>query len=355
MDSNRQGISPVLLKPLEQLEALGLRRPLCFTVGQFVEMLVAEGLLSRSGAARYIDIFQETRFSGKQVSAQRQAAAADGVSLEIESLKGNKAARLEEVARRIAEMQTSDGEEPAASLREAEAMGKPDLVIGAKKQKTEETPAKKPVPFAKPSKKLGVAMLAIVLVACSAVAFWLGYRFQPRVERLMRDVETWMHGEEPSPPSNKVDNRLEILRQRVENNRSDLDAWLMLADFANQTRRYAVAVWAYRHLIANKPDDATAYNNLAWQYCTAEDPLFRDPVQALALAKKAYELDKAPHVADTLAEAAYQNGDFERAIALEEDALDRTGWESGGFYLKQLEKFKAALEKRKVLTKSENR
>ena len=68
---------------------------------------------------------------------------------------------------------------------------------------------------------------------------------------------------------------------------------------------------------------AETYNNLAWLYATSEDPHFRNPEQALELARHAVELtqwNQATYI-DTLAEAFYANRNYAEAVRVQTKAL----------------------------------
>ena len=86
------------------------------------------------------------------------------------------------------------------------------------------------------------------------------------------------------------------------------------------------------------PDSPQVLNNLAWLYATCEDERYRNPKQAIALAKRAAALSESPHVLDTLAESHYVNGQFEEAISASKNALDMAK-KNRGDYEKQLGKF----------------
>ena len=116
--------------------------------------------------------------------------------------------------------------------------------------------------------------------------------------------------------------------------------YAMVAGYLHQ---YADAVHAYRHVIRRWPKEAMALNNLAWLHLTAQAPYARDAAEGLLLAEQAYALDQAPYITDTLAEACYQNGQVERAVKLEQDALDRAKQRKGTFR-KSLERYKRALK-----------
>jgi len=63
------------------------------------------------------------------------------------------------------------------------------------------------------------------------------------------------------------------------------------------------------------------------------------------LPKKAAEIEKSPHILDTLAESFYVNSQFEKAVAAEMEALDLAP-KNRTHYENQLAKFKAAAKKR---------
>lgn len=121
---------------------------------------------------------------------------------------------------------------------------------------------------------------------------------------------------------------------------------LSLADILSEKKEYRQAEILYQRVIQAAPGDATALNNLAWLYATAEDPALRDKQRALALAQKAAALQQAPHILDTLAEAYFINGRreealqaIEAAIALAPDNLD--------YYLEQKKKFSRGMDAQK--------
>jgi superkiller protein 3 len=80
------------------------------------------------------------------------------------------------------------------------------------------------------------------------------------------------------------------------------------------------AIASYKKAIELDPKDAAAHNNLADILANAADPKLRNPVQAVAEAKKATELSPELELAwGTLGEAYYRNGQWQEAIA----ALDK--------------------------------
>ena len=100
---------------------------------------------------------------------------------------------------------------------------------------------------------------------------------------------------------------------------------------------------AWEKALALDPENALVLNNLAWHYATCEDESYQDHYRALALAKLAIRIEKAPHIWDTLAESYYVNGFYRDAVEAGRQALARAG-KKRHYYEEQLEKFEAALE-----------
>lgn len=108
------------------------------------------------------------------------------------------------------------------------------------------------------------------------------------------------------------------------------------------TNLYAQVLEDFEHLILVYPGAPGIYNNLAWLYATATDPAFRDPAQALALARRANALSRgeSPYILDTLAEAYFINGEYETALRLEMEAGNR----GGEVYEAVIERYRSAVE-----------
>ena len=100
---------------------------------------------------------------------------------------------------------------------------------------------------------------------------------------------------------------------------------------------------AWEKSLALEPDNAQILNNLAWHYATCEDERFQDPVRALAMAKLAIQLERLPHVWDTLAESYYVNGMYREAVEAGKQALAIAG-KKRTYYQDQLDKFSSAAQ-----------
>ncbi len=101
---------------------------------------------------------------------------------------------------------------------------------------------------------------------------------------------------------------------------------------------------AYERIIQMDPGQSVAYNNLAWYLATAPYAELRDPARAVALAKRAVELEPLPMYLDTLAEAYYADGQYEKAAEVIKEAIS-TAKERKEYYEGQLRKFTEAMER----------
>jgi Flp pilus assembly protein TadD len=87
------------------------------------------------------------------------------------------------------------------------------------------------------------------------------------------------------------------------------------------TDRYVEAVEILEALVAEYPDNSQVRNNLAWAYATGEG--VRNNKKALRHAREAIlSAPISPSMWNTLAEAYYMGGDYERAERASEHAID---------------------------------
>ena len=136
-----------------------------------------------------------------------------------------------------------------------------------------------------------------------------------------------------------------IIQRELDKNPDSPNHYSMLGDLYYSNKNYSKTIKAYEQSIALEPDNPQVLNNLAWLYATCEVERFRDPKKALKLAEKAAEIEKSPHILDTLAESFYVNSHFEKAVEAEMVALD-LATKNRTHYENQLAKFKAAAKKR---------
>jgi len=96
-----------------------------------------------------------------------------------------------------------------------------------------------------------------------------------------------------------------------------------LADLDKGAGRPRQAMELLHRALNLEPNSLTTLNRLAWILATSPDNSVRDGIEALDLARHAYELDRGQHVniTDTLACALAENGEFADAVALETSAI----------------------------------
>lgn len=112
-----------------------------------------------------------------------------------------------------------------------------------------------------------------------------------------------------------------------------------LAMVYHEMGKYEQAIRSYERVILLDPSRAMALNNLAWLLVTVPEEALRDRGRALALAKKAVDIERSPIFLDTLAEAYYANGLVQEAIDTIKEAIS-VAKENRGYYKKQLKKYK---------------
>ena len=160
------------------------------------------------------------------------------------------------------------------------------------------------------------------------------YLSQNRVADAVREFER-AHMLSPDSPGAEIGLAMAYLRQGqtakaqqllsnvIRRAMSTAEGQFQIADLLTQHKQYALAIQHYQAALKLKPDFAAAQNNLAWLYATCDDPKFRNPQQALALARRAVELShwKEATFIDTLAEAFYANGKYAEAVETQTKAL----------------------------------
>lgn len=167
--------------------------------------------------------------------------------------------------------------------------------------------------------------------------FWQGVKNANRAQviryKLRNRVARWMGFHEHTVPSRylpyhlrpKVQRRRAVrrfTRYIVSRKPNNPDLWYRLAEYHYERDHYAKAAVFYSRVISLRPNHPTAYNDLAWLLCTADDREYRDPIRALPLAAKAYSLrPKSSDIADTYALALFQNRKFQQAVEIQSKAV----------------------------------
>jgi Zn-dependent protease with chaperone function len=136
---------------------------------------------------------------------------------------------------------------------------------------------------------------------------------------------------------------MHILDRKLAESPENPDIYKTLAHLYHRRENLAKASWAYENILRLDPDDGLALNNLAWILATAEDTSLLDYPRALSLAKRAVAVEESPTFLDTLAEAYYVNGLYDKALATIKEALDKAT-ENRGYLMRQQGKFREAAE-----------
>jgi tetratricopeptide (TPR) repeat protein len=94
-----------------------------------------------------------------------------------------------------------------------------------------------------------------------------------------------------------------------------VDDYITRARISERSGNLAESARAYRRVIELEPKHVGAHNNLAWLLATWADPRLHEPSEAVALARKAVELEpKQGMWWNTLGAAQYRAGDWAAAI-----------------------------------------
>ena len=132
-----------------------------------------------------------------------------------------------------------------------------------------------------------------------------------------------------------------ILSEISRNGEGNAGLYGMLGDLYLGRSSFSQAVTAYRTALDIDPHSAIVLNNYAWLLATCDDSAYRNPVEALDLARKAAAIEQSPHILDTLAESLYVNGRIAEAVDAAIKALELAKT-NRAYYNGQLEKFQAA-------------
>lgn len=111
---------------------------------------------------------------------------------------------------------------------------------------------------------------------------------------------------------------LTLLEQWLEQHPQDVSARLRLAHALSSLKRTTDAVEQYEMVLAESENNLAALNNLAWLLTKSS------PKQALKYAEKANSLAPgSAEITDTLAMILMENGEFERALRINERAINK--------------------------------
>jgi len=164
-----------------------------------------------------------------------------------------------------------------------------------------------------------VAVIFLIYLVCVA---GLGYtlNFSPLKEHMLYSVAG------------------KVLTEQLQDDPENISLYQSFAMVCHEMGEYEKAIETYERIIELDSNQAMSLNNLAWILVTAPDERLRNRGRALDLAKRAVALERSAVFLDTLAEAYYENGFVNEAVATIKEAISVVK-ENRDYYEKQLEKF----------------
>jgi len=134
----------------------------------------------------------------------------------------------------------------------------------------------------------------------------------------------------------KLDEAAGVWRELIDRDPGLVSAHLGLGQVLVDQQKHPEAVAEFKKALAIDPKFAQGHNDVAWLLATASDMQLRDPDLALALAKKALELEpKNGAYLNTLGVARYRSGDWTGAITALERSMElrQSGDSSDWFFM----------------------
>lgn len=137
----------------------------------------------------------------------------------------------------------------------------------------------------------------------------------------------------------RADDSLARLRKAVEIAPGSPEARVALADSLAEQRRAAEAIPHYREALKARPRWAPAMTGLAWCLATRANCTHAEALEAVALAQGAVELTggRIAHVLDALGVALAQAGQFDKAVAAGQRALERSVADGEGVVAQEIQ------------------
>jgi tetratricopeptide (TPR) repeat protein len=132
----------------------------------------------------------------------------------------------------------------------------------------------------------------------------------------------------------KLDEAAAVFRELIERDPKLASAHFELGGVLVDQKRHPDALAEFKKALDLDPKSAQVHNDVAWLLATASDAQVRDPDQALALAKKAVELEpKNGGYLNTRGVARYRSSDWTGAIADLEKSMElRKGGDSSDWF-----------------------
>jgi len=137
------------------------------------------------------------------------------------------------------------------------------------------------------------------------------------------------------------------LEKKAEEKGNDYKLLAIIGSIHYELKNWDKVKSFYEKSLKIKYEQSDVLNNLAWFYIKCDDKKYIDCKRGLKLAIKAFDLKKESHIADTLAEAYYCNGEYKKAYYLSKTALNLAK-DNFSYYENQVEKFKQILKARNL-------
>jgi putative PEP-CTERM system TPR-repeat lipoprotein len=144
----------------------------------------------------------------------------------------------------------------------------------------------------------------------AANAFLEEFRLQPTGPLVMRLANALV-------ASSREDDAYKVLKDWKAQHPDDVDSSQLMGLLDVKAKRYPEATANLQQVLAKKPGDTIALNNLAWIYQLNKDP------RARALAQRAYLQAPSPETGDTLGWIMVQSGESKGAVSLLQQASNQ--------------------------------
>jgi Zn-dependent protease with chaperone function len=129
-----------------------------------------------------------------------------------------------------------------------------------------------------------------------------------------------------------------VIRKKIVDEPMNPLWYQYLVDLQYGRKSFAEAISAYEKSLTLAPETPEVLNNLAWLLLTADNRAYANPLRALELARQAVILKPQGHIFDTLALAYWLNGHQQRAIEMENQAIQADP-ANQDYYLHQMRRF----------------
>ena len=323
-------------------ETFGLARPRSMSLSEFLGRLADHGLLDHDDVGPAAASYHRLRYGGNDAEdreTDRILRSLDLVQERFESLSPESRESL------TASLKTAPDAAPPEPSRDAEPAFLPPTATFRIEETDDppvvDTPRVAPEPRP-PGRDNRSGWIAAGLLLWSVGVFAGGHFGHDTVTRLVWELRVRFKLGVGADESERLATELRDRIEETTRHQDRAEHFRELGDLHWDREEYAEAFVHYRKAMSELPADADVINLVSWKLLTVDEDWYRDPREALQLARQAHEISDAPHVLDTLAEANYQNGFYDRAVELERVALAK---QARLFFRKQLEKFEAAQER----------